>query len=158
MGLANNEEQNTCSCKNKGCVKCQLHATLKAKGPCTVYSSEIQTQDPKIKPVFDKIPLVKLLKGQNIELEATLTLRRGKEHAKYSPGIIHYRLYPKIEIKDAKEAIKCMKVCPKDVFTIEDNKLKVTNLLNCDLCQACSDCSQEIKVSGSETDFIFYIE
>ena len=156
--LSSYDEKDKCSCKDNACAKCQLHASLKAKGPCTVYSESIQTQDPKIKSVYDKLPLVKLLKGQNLEIEAALTLGRGKEHAKYSPGIIHYRSYPTIEIKNGKEAVKCMKVCPKDVFTIEKNELKVKTLLNCDLCQACSDCSDNIKVSGSDTDFIFYIE
>jgi len=156
--LLSYDEKDKCSCKDNACAKCQLHATLKAKGPCTVYAGDIQTQDPKIKPVYEKMPLVKLLKGQNLEIEATLTLGRGKQHTKYVPGIIHYRIYPTIEIKDGKEAVKCMKVCPKDVFTLEKDELKVKNLLNCDLCQACSDCSDKIKVSGSETDFIFNIE
>ena len=42
-----------CKCKGKGCAQCQLHLTLKAKGPCTVYASNIVSKDPKVKPAFE---------------------------------------------------------------------------------------------------------
>ena len=49
-----------CSCKGKGCAKCQLKMMLKVRSAGNVYASEIKTKDPKIKPVYPKMPIVKL--------------------------------------------------------------------------------------------------
>ena len=43
-----------CSCKGKGCAKCELVLSLKSKGPGTVYSSELQSKDPKVKAILEK--------------------------------------------------------------------------------------------------------
>src|SRR3989338_6024200 len=59
-----------CSCRGAGCAKCQVIFTLKAEGPITVYASDFKCQDPKIKAVYGKIPLVQLLKDQELEFEA----------------------------------------------------------------------------------------
>ena len=60
-----------CSCKKKGCAKCQLKMILSIKGPCTVYAGDIKSKDPKINPVYPKMPIVKLIKGQKLDLEMT---------------------------------------------------------------------------------------
>ena len=57
---------------------------LKAKGPCTVYAEEIKSKDSAVKPVFGKTPIVKLLKGQELEFEAVAVLGTAKEHVKFS--------------------------------------------------------------------------
>lgn len=75
--------------------------TLQAKGPCTVYAKDIQSQDPKVVPVFDSTPIVKLLEGQEVDIEATAILGSGKEHAKWSPGLAHYSYQPTIKSGDA---------------------------------------------------------
>ena len=71
-----------CKCGGVGCQTCTLKLSLKGKGPGYVYTSELQSQDPKVTPVFDKIPITKLLKNQELELVATAKLGTGKEHAK----------------------------------------------------------------------------
>jgi len=81
-----------CKCKGAGCASCTVKLTLKAQGPCTVYTSDIKTKDPEIKPIFGKMPIVKLLEGQEIELEATAILGQGKEHSKWCPGLVYYKM------------------------------------------------------------------
>ena len=88
--LKSYELKDQCSCEGKGCAKCQLLLSLKTKGPCTVYASELQSQDPRVKPVFGNIPITLLVKNQKLELEATAILGQGKQHAKFSPCIAHY--------------------------------------------------------------------
>jgi DNA-directed RNA polymerase subunit D len=146
-----------CSCKGKGCAKCTLKMTLKASGAGYVYAGDIKSKDPKCKPIHPKMPIVKLMKGQALELEATAMLGKGKDHTKWSPGSVYYKAHPIIEIKkDCEEAVN---VCPVDVFEFKNGKLSVKNLFNCHLCNACVDkCPNGITVKASETDFVFYIE
>lgn len=151
-----------CSCDGKGCAKCRVKLTLSSKGPCTVYCSELKSKDPKIKPVYPEMPIVKLLKGQLLELEATAVLGEGKEHAKWVPGYVHYRYYPVIDIDDKKlsNPEECAKVCPVDVFEVKNNKLAIKNLLNCTLCGACAEAASNsaIKLNESEDNVLFFVE
>ncbi|MBM3309036.1 MAG: DNA-directed RNA polymerase subunit D [Candidatus Altiarchaeales archaeon] len=79
-----------CSCKGKGCGKCTLKITLKAEGPKTVYSSELQPADKETKPVYENMPLVKLTAGQQIDLEAIAHLGQAKDHTKWQAGLASY--------------------------------------------------------------------
>jgi DNA-directed RNA polymerase subunit D len=150
-----------CKCKGKGCARCQLKMTLSVGKQGIVYAGDIKSKDPKVKPVYPKMPIVKLLKGQKLEFEATAALGKGKDHAKWTPGLVYYKACPIIEISSkAVNCEKAAKVCPVNVFDFKDNKLKINgkNLLKCHLCQACSDICEGIKVAGSKTDFIVNIE
>lgn len=150
-----------CSCKGEGCAKCQLKLKLSSQGPCIVYASEIKSRDPKVKPVYPDIPIVKLLKGQQIEVEATAILGEGKEHAKWVPGLVYYQYYPVIEINEKKlnNADACAKACPVNVYEVKNGKLTIKNLLNCTLCGACAEIADgAIKLNESEENIIFSIE
>jgi DNA-directed RNA polymerase subunit D len=81
-----------CKCKGVGCASCTVKMTLKASGPCMVYAADIKTKDPEIKPLFGKMPIVKLLEGQEVEFEATAILGKGKDHSKWCPGLIFYKM------------------------------------------------------------------
>ncbi len=65
--------------------------TLHAKGPCTVYAKDLKSKDPQVTPVYGEIPILKLLKDQEIELQATAVMGLGKTHAKWSPGLVFYK-------------------------------------------------------------------
>ncbi len=151
-----------CKCKGSGCARCQLKITLKEKGPMMVYASSIKTKDSAVKPVYPKTPIVKLLKGQSLELEATAVLGRGKEHTKWSPALVYYKQKPVIEIAAKCDGCgKCIEVCPTKTLELKDNKAAVVkdNLLKCHLCEACMDiCGKEAISIEPSNDFIFYIE
>ncbi|MBU0627805.1 MAG: DNA-directed RNA polymerase subunit D [Nanoarchaeota archaeon] len=152
-----------CKCEGKGCARCQLKLTLKAKGPGIVYASEMHTRDASIKPVFPKMPIVKLLKNQVLELEATAVLGKGKEHVKWSPGHVYYKNKPSVEIdlKKCDGCGKCIEQCPTKTLEIKDNKVVVSkdHLMDCHLCNACIEsCPKDaITVAGTD-DFIFTLE
>ncbi|MEM5793083.1 MAG: DNA-directed RNA polymerase subunit D [Candidatus Aenigmatarchaeota archaeon] len=79
-----------CKCSGKGCSNCQVTLVLKKKGPCIVYSGDLVSSDKNVKPVFDRIPIVELKDGQELEFEATAELGRGKDHAKWQGAIVGY--------------------------------------------------------------------
>ena len=151
-----------CSCKGKGCAQCQLKLTIKVKGPKMVNASDINSKDPKVKPVFPKTPIVKLLKGQVLEAEMIAILGKGKDHAKWSPGLVYYKYYPSITItKKGQSCVECADVCPQKVFEKKAGKIKINQkkLLDCHLCNACEEVSKgEVKVEKNVEDFVFFVE
>jgi len=89
-----------CSCKGKGCVRCQVTFTLVKKGPCTVSSGDLKSSDSKATVADPNIPIVNLIEGQKMKLEAIAVLGQGKEHAKWQPGVISYKYEPNPKKKE----------------------------------------------------------
>jgi len=148
-----------CKCKGAGCARCQVAMTVNKTGPCIVYAENIKCKDPKITPVYPKMPVVKLFEGQTLKAEMTACLGCGKDHAKFSPGAIFFQGHPVFKIQEAKNAKACVDICPKKILKLDGKKLKVTDEAKCDLCQACKDaCPDAIRVEGSEEDFIVNVE
>jgi DNA-directed RNA polymerase subunit D len=83
-----------CNCKGEGCARCTCKLTLDVKGPRTVYSGDMKPTDENVKPVYDKIPLIKISKDQEVKFEAEARLGLGRDHVKWQPGMAAY------EIKD----------------------------------------------------------
>ncbi|MCW4044174.1 MAG: DNA-directed RNA polymerase subunit D [Candidatus Bathyarchaeota archaeon] len=158
-----------CSCKSEfGCNLCRVTLTLDAEakeGTRTVYSGELVSENPEIVPVSDRVPIIKLAKGQKLKLEAYARLGKGKAHAKWQPvSMCAYKYYPKIEItsKNCENCTKCVDICPKKVLAIKDSKAEVRDLLACNLCMDCVEaCPQEpkgITVAWEKNAFIMNIE
>lgn len=85
-----------------------------------VYSGEMKG----IQPVYDKIPITYLNKEQELALTATVTLGKGSEHAKFSPGIMTFRNAAEITMnKEFLDNVK--KVCPKNEIKEKGDKIIV---------------------------------
>ena len=151
-----------CKCEGKGCNRCQLKLTLKSSKQGMVYASELKSKDPAVKPIYPDTPIVKLLKGQDLELEATAVLGKGKAHSKWAPGHVFYKNTAEIDISSKCDGCdKCVEACPKTVLELKDNKASVIkdNLMDCHLCLACQDiCPQGAIRVNSGSDFIVTIE
>ena len=145
-----------CKCKGEGCARCSLNTTLKAKGPVTVYSENIKTHDPKIKPVYDKLPIVKLLKDQELEFEATAILGQGKDHIKFSPGLAFYRGYPELKVTKDSNTKKALEQCNN--LTLKGSQFEIKDLSKWN--EACEEICEKnnIQIISSKEDFIFTIE
>lgn len=151
--------QDECKCGGKGCVKCQADFTLKATGPCNVYAEEIKFTDQKIKAVYPKTLILKLAKGQMLQLEGVATMGRGKNHAKYAPSLVYYRGNPIIKVDSNEDTSVAVKACPTHVFKLNGKKAGVAEPLNCILCMACVEATDNaISVKGSDEDFLIFIE
>ena len=150
-----------CKCKGKGCARCSVTLSLKEKGPKTVYASDLKSKDPKIKPVFPETPIVKLLKGQKLEIIATAILGKGKHHIKWGAGTAFYQYKPIIELKNCTNE-KVAEVCPKNIFKFKNNKIEINKdkLLDCHLCEACIDECKDgsVKVKGDKNNLLFNVE
>lgn len=148
-----------CKCGGKGCTHCQVTLSLRKKGPCMVYSGDLVPSDKKVKPVYDKIPIVELTEGQELKFEAIAQLGFGKEHAKWQASVVGYRNIPKIIIGKGANINEYMERCPKHVFVFKKKKLKIKKLLECNLCMQCVDVSEgKIKVEPDETKYLFRVE
>jgi len=153
-----------CDCEDH-CSRCSVSLILKGKGPKTLYSGDLKSEDSNTKPVLDTIPLVKLKEGEEVELEAIAQLGVGGEHAKWqATTTCAYKHYPEITIDTDKceACLKCVEECPRSVleYDEEKNQIKVVDLENCSLCRTCmKDCpNQAITVNIVEDKFIFRIE
>ncbi|MEM3586902.1 MAG: DNA-directed RNA polymerase subunit D, partial [Candidatus Jordarchaeaceae archaeon] len=134
-----------CSCQRAGCSHCQLTFTLEKEANedgVTVYSGDLKSQNPSVVPVSDKIPIVRLARGQRIVLEAFASLGRGKDHAKYQPvSKCSYKYKPIVQLEGDKcEACgDCVEICPKGVLDIKNKSIVIKDVLNCSLCKACEE-------------------
>ncbi|MFQ6063871.1 MAG: DNA-directed RNA polymerase subunit D [Candidatus Bathyarchaeia archaeon] len=158
-----------CPCKSEfGCNLCRVALTLEAEATentTTIYSRNLNSENPDIIPVSEKIPIAKLAPEQKIKLEAYARLGKGKDHAKWQPvSNCAYRYMAEIEIdkKRCDACGKCVDICPKRVLAKVNKKIEVRNINECTLCQDCIDvCPEEppaIKVEADKQTFIFDIE
>ncbi len=152
-----------CACGGEGCARCQLALTLVGKGQksgVVVRAGDIKSKDPKVKPLYPEMPLVKLFENQELEVEMIAVLGHGKEHVKWSAGHMHYKQVPRIKIsKDGEGFLDCEKLCPAGVFETKEGKLAVKAEQDCILCGACIDASKgEVNVETNPEDYIFFIE
>ena len=149
-----------CKCGGAGCAQCQVTMTLEASGPKTVYAEDIQSKDPKAKPVHGKAPIIKLLEGQEIELEATAVMGQGKRHSKWNPGLIHYKEYPHLTVKKQPDNAKALAEKYPEITEIKNGKLaiKEEGLLTNDVHEALvSEAGGAITLDYKD-DYLLYIE
>jgi len=149
-----------CTCKGKGCSKCEVKLVLKKKGPSMVYSGDLKSTAKDVRPIFDNIPIVELFEGEELQSEATAQLGLGKEHAKWQGGVVGYKNKVNIMIgKELSPKPEYVGICPRNVFDIEGNKLIASRPLDCILCNQCVEASKKIiKVTPVEDSFIVIVE
>ena len=91
--------------------------TLEKKGPCTVYSGDLISNDPEVKMVYDNIPLTKLREDDKISLTAYAVLGKGADHAKFNPAIVGYQQLAELEV------LRGCDSCQKCVDALRVNQL-----------------------------------
>lgn len=148
----------------EGSAQAEVKLTLSVKADKTmwVYASDMKSKDPAIVPVFPKIPIVKLLKDQELEFVAIARLGQGVDHVKHSPGLAYYSYKPDVTITKAGESRTDLKdICPAGVLDVKGGKLVINKGYEFDpkLFEATVAASEgAIKVKESDKDFVFTIE
>ncbi len=148
-------------------LDCYVHLTLEAStGPDEVrdvYSGDLKpVTDPEVKPVYDRIPIVRLGPKQSIALDAYARLGRGIEHIKWSPATIStvtYLAQINVDMSKCNLCGKCVEVCPREALKIEKSALRVYE----DRCIICRQCvkvcpTEAIEVTHRKDEYILTIE
>ena len=134
---------------------------LKAVGPKVVYASDLKSSDSGIKPVHPETIIVKLLEGQELELLASAHLGFGKDHSKWSPGLVTYYYTPTIKVNNKSASFKDSKDnFPKLVFNAK-GEIDVKKINSPQLIDACKDVDEtvvSITYADPQTEFILTIE
>ncbi len=133
----------------------ELTLSVKKKG--VVYSGDLKG---KPAPVYDKIPITTLDKDQEVTFTATVRSGTGKEHSKFSPGIMFYRHVTELIMdKSLLEEIK--KVCPEDqikekgdkIIIVDDGKKEIA-----DVCEGIANKKGKKAEVNEKKDLIVTIE
>lgn len=139
--------------------KSMLKLTLNCKGPGMVLAKELKSKDPKVVPVFGETPLVKLLKGQEVELEATAMMGLGKEHAKWIPALVWHEFKHQITVNPNSKKLADVKDKLPDAAFDKSGKLSKENILKNKLVEACIGVDDDVvSATYSDNDFVFHIE
>lgn len=127
--------------------ECEVKLTLEAKGPCVVYAEELKSKDPSVKCAIPKMPVVKLLDGQEILLNITAVLGQGVNHMKWSAGGCFYQKRPVVV-----DGSKKTPVSPKN---LTNNKVKevLAGGVNTDI-----KASDKATVETKDDEFIVTVE
>ncbi len=163
------EFQETCSvCGGTGCSNCTVSLTLTMETDkntnLTIYSRDLVSNDPRVYPVSDDIPIMRMGSNQRLILEAIARFGTGKEHAKFQPtSSIGYQYMPIIEIHSGhKFTREVADVCPRNVLEFDEDtqNINIKNLLNCNLCMECTTVpsGNGISIRGDESQIIFLVE
>ncbi|USS40845.1 DNA-directed RNA polymerase subunit D [Thermococcus aggregans] len=97
--------------------------SLEAEGPAIIYSGDLKSDDPDIRPVTPDIPIVKLAEGQRLVFNAYAKLGRGKDHAKWQPGFAYYKYLTKVHVsKDVPNWEKIKELAARKKLPIEENE------------------------------------
>lgn len=130
-------------------------------GERIVYSRELVSTDPVIKVFCERIPLVKLGKGQKLRLEATAVKGTAKQHAKFQSALASYGMLPDFKVSQkCNKCGACIKACPQKIIEESKGRLRLSAPEKCLLCEACVEaCSREaLSAKASENEFVFFIE
>ncbi len=114
-----------CKCEGEGCARCQLTLTLKVGRKGYAYAEDAESTDPKCTFALGKMPIVKLLARQKVDLTMTAILGRGKEHIKWSPGWAYYRQEAQLTLGKVADPAAIAAKCTDGVLQMKGNKLDV---------------------------------
>ena len=132
--------------------------TLEKAEPGYVCAKDLQTKDPKVKPVFDDTQITYLVDDQSFEIIATAVMGQGKEHAKWSPANVYYSYKPSITVNNKSSQLKdVIAKFPPQVVT--DGKIDEKAINTPALIDACDGIADDVvTIEYDSTSFLFRVE
>ena len=148
-----------CKCKGKGCPLCQVAFIIDKKGPCVVKSGDMKSSDKKVEPADPGVPIVELLEGQKIKLEAVARMGKGIDHSRHQAANATYQYYPEIKVTGGSVAVKAaVSKCPDGAVTAKGTKIEIKDLSKSDIIRSCLGEAEGVDVKGNENKLIFRVE
>jgi DNA-directed RNA polymerase subunit D len=138
--------------------------TLTKEGPCTVYSGDLECEDKRFSIADAKIPIVDLLKGQRLILEAEAILGDGTQHAKWQVcHAVGYKYYPTAHVDNRKIGAEKAKLAvertPIGILGVEGGKLVVLQPEEVNKAdEAETICGEGFQITYDDRKFIFRFE
>jgi DNA-directed RNA polymerase subunit D len=143
--------------ENARSAKSMTTLTISVKGPGTAYADSMVSRDPNVAAAQPKMPIVKLLEGQELEFEARAVMGKGKEHAKHIPGIVTYHENVTFKVKNEKPEKSVRERFPPQIF--DGTRLDVNRITNPALIDAVDGIDPDVIVVNRPDDsFVFEVE
>lgn len=140
-------------------ASCTLQLKLKANKKGYVYAGEAESDDPKCTFVYEKMPVVKLLSKQKVDVIMTAVMGQGKEHTKWTPGLAHYKKEPVLKVGKVQNPERLASVCSDGVFKVKGNSVEVVpeKAYESKLLDTYAEMDKGISVTYSD-NLLFYVE
>lgn len=144
---------------NEKSASCTLQLKLKASKKGYVYAGEAESADPKCTFVYEKMPVVKLLSKQKIDLIMTAVMGQGKEHTKWTPGLAFYKKEPVVKVGKVHDPEALAKMCSDGVFKIKGNSVELVEdkVYNSNLLEAYAEADKGVTVTYTD-NILFNLE
>jgi DNA-directed RNA polymerase subunit D len=138
---------------------CTVQLKLKSNKKGYVYAGEAESADPKCTFVYEKMPVVKLLSKQKIDLTMTAVMGQGKEHTKWTPGLAHYKKEPVVKVGKVHDPEALAKMSTDGVFKVKGNNVELVEekVYESNLLEAYAEADKGITVSYTD-NILFFIE
>ncbi|MEK6809203.1 MAG: DNA-directed RNA polymerase subunit D [Nanoarchaeota archaeon] len=144
---------------NEKSASCTLQLKLKSNKKGYVYAGEAESADPKCTFAYEKMPVVKLLSKQKIDVIMTAVMGHGKEHTKWTPGLAFYKKEPAVKVGKVQDPEALAKMCTDGVFKIKGNSVELVDekVYDSNLLEAYAEADKGITVTFTD-NIIFNIE
>ena len=106
-------------------ARCTLQFRLKSSKKGYVYAEDAESADSKCTFAIPKMPIVKLLSKQKVDVTMIAVMGQGKNHVKWSPGLAFYQKEATVKLGDVKNAEKVAAKSTDGVFVLKGNKLQL---------------------------------
>lgn len=148
--------------------KCSARLKLQKRGEkegiTVVHAKDIEAVDKEsVQPVNGDIPVVKLGKDQEIDVEMIAKVGRGKDHSKWNPTETNgYKPLPGFYVKESCTGCgECVEACPKEILKMKGGRPLLTEIgrYECDLGQICTRVCPEdaLMLAPAEEAFIYKV-
>lgn len=140
-------------------ASCTLQIKLKSNKKGYVYAGEAESADPKCTFAFEKMPVVKLLSKQKVDLIMTAVMGQGKDHTKWTPALAHYKKEPMLKVGKVQDPEALAKLCTDGVFKIKGSNVELVEekVYDSNLLEAYAEAEKGVTLTYSD-NIIFYLE
>jgi len=140
-------------------ASCTLQIKLKSSKKGYVYAGDTESADPKCTFVEEKMPIVKLLSKQKVDMVMTAVMGMGKDHTKWSPGLAFFKQEPVLKVGKIKNPTKITELSTDGVFKLKNGKVELVedNIYESNLLEKYAEADEGITLEFSD-DFVFNVE